>query len=669
MSLRKLYPIITIFLLLAFALGACAPAATPTAEPEKPAETQAPEAPEAPEEKVTVAVQVLTTEIEYFEQLRQAYIKAAEANGFEISTSDAQSDPQKQVNFIEDSVSKGVTAIVLSLVDAATAQPAIEEAIAQGVPVIVQGQEKEDFPYATGNIGYSEETMGKAAGDLVVQCLKEKFPDVTEYNGVSCQWPDWPSTQRRDAAAIKAVEEGVAPATVNWVLQQKCGTRELGLQTVEAALQKTDELHFVVGVNDGSSIGAVAAYETAGIDPTTVCIAGPNNDSEVRPYVSEAKVYGTVDLNHQGLADKAMELVGKLAKGESIPEMTYIDMIPVTRDNIGQWTGEEPEAAQPPSGEKFVIGVSNSFIGSEWRAQMIKNMQEAADELGVELVIESGDTDVQGQIQQINNLVNRGVDAIIINPGDQKGLNPTLEDAVAQGIVVIAVDQQIGAEGVYNVTIDQKEWAMISAEWLFEKLGGEGDVTLIEGFVGHPANEDRMDGVDEVLAKYPGINVVGRDTGMWDPATAQKVAANFLTSLPNIDGMWTQDGMAEGQLLALKAANPEVWPMVAGEARASFLREWAKTLEERPDFETIGVVNPPGVGADGLRIAYEILMGKTIDSSKLTGPWGNSLYMPIPGVVTNENLAEWLAQIEGLPDSYTLDGLITQEEAAGYMLP
>jgi ribose transport system substrate-binding protein len=326
-----------------------------------------------------------------------------------------------------------------------------------------------------------------------------------------------------------------------------------------------------------------------------------------------------------------------------------------------------PQAPAPA--EKFVIGVSNSFIGSEWRAQMIKNMEEAATELGVELVIESADTDVQGQIQQINNLVNRGVDAIIINPGDQKGLNAALEDAVSQGIVVIAVDQQISAQGVYNVCIDQKEWAMISADWLFEKLGGQGNVTLIEGFVGHPANEDRMAGVDEVLAKYPGITVVGRDTGMWDPATAQKVAANFLTSLPEIDGMWTQDGMAEGQLLALKAANPATWPMVAGEARASFLRLWKTTLGERPDFETIGVVNPPGVGADGLRIAYELLNGKKVDPAKLTGPFGNSLFMPIPGVVTNENLDEWLKNIEGQPDSYTLDGLISQDDAKGYFLP
>jgi ribose transport system substrate-binding protein len=327
----------------------------------------------------------------------------------------------------------------------------------------------------------------------------------------------------------------------------------------------------------------------------------------------------------------------------------------------------EPEPAAPAAPERLVIGVSNSFVGSEWRAQMIDNMQQVAEELNIELIIESADTDIQGQIQQINNLMNRGVQAIIINPGDQQALNPTLEEAVDQGIVVIAVDQQISAQGVYNVVIDQKEWAMISAEWLFEQLGGEGDVTLIEGFVGHPANEDRMDGVDEVLSQYPNINVVGRDTGQWDPATAQRVAANFLASLPNIDGMWTQDGMAEGQLLALRAANPSPWPEVVGEARASFLRTWRETLDQRPDFETIGVINPPGVGADGLRIAYLLLNGREVDESQLSGPFGNSLFVPIPGVVTNENLDEWLAQIEGLPGSYTLDGMITQEQAEGFM--
>lgn len=325
------------------------------------------------------------------------------------------------------------------------------------------------------------------------------------------------------------------------------------------------------------------------------------------------------------------------------------------------------EAAAGP----FTIGVSNNFVGSEWRTQMIQNLQDVNQELmdaGLtnELVIENADTDAQGQIAQIQNLINKGVDGIIINPGDVNALNPTLEDAVASGIPVIAVDQEICAEGVINVVIDQKEWARISAQWLADQLGGEGKIVLIEGFVGHPANEARMAGVQEVLDANPGIEVVGRDTGRWDQATGQQVMSNFLASLPEIDGVWTQDGMASGVLTALQTANPENWPIVSGEARQSYLAQWNEVLQSQPNFQSIGVVNPPGVGASGLRVLVNLLQGKQLDESQLSGPCGNSLYVPIPPPITNENLAEEFANVQDLPASYTLDSMITQEQADAF---
>ncbi|MBN8594109.1 MAG: substrate-binding domain-containing protein [Anaerolineae bacterium] len=322
---------------------------------------------------------------------------------------------------------------------------------------------------------------------------------------------------------------------------------------------------------------------------------------------------------------------------------------------------------------KYVIGVSNSFVGSEWRTQMIQNIEETARLMGeagieVELVIESADTDVQGQIQQIQNLLNRGVDAIIINPGDQSGLNSALEEATEEGVVVIAVDQEIAAEGVYNVVIDQKEWAKISMQWLAEQLGGEGNIVLIEGFVGHPANEARMAGVEEVLAEYPGITVVGRESGMWDQATGQQVASDLLASVPDIDGIWTQDGMAMGVLTAVRSANLETWPLVTGEARSGYLQMWAETVAENPDFSTIGVVNPPGVGGSGLRVAVQILEGGVVDESQLAGPFGNTLYVPIPYFIDGSNFEFFSGLYAESPESYTLDGMIDQATAASFMV-
>jgi len=334
-------------------------------------------------------------------------------------------------------------------------------------------------------------------------------------------------------------------------------------------------------------------------------------------------------------------------------------------------TEEEP-TDEEEAGAPFTIGVSNGFVGSEWRTQMIQNMQQVNQEymdqgLTNELIIESADVDVQGQIQQIQNLMNRGVDAIIINPNDQNALNSVMQEAVDAGIVVIAVDQEVSAEAALNVVTNQKQWAMISARWLVDQLGGSGDVVLIEGVVGHPANEARMAGVEEVFSEYPDIEVVGRDTGNWDQATGQQVMSDFLASLPNIDGVWTQDGMAEGALRAVRTADPDEWPVMVGEARVGYLQLWNEVKQERPDFTSIGVVNPPGQGVSGLRVAMELLTGSQVDEAQLEGEFGNTLYLPIPGVVTEENFQDVYEMYDDAPASYTLDGWISQEDAHAFM--
>jgi ribose transport system substrate-binding protein len=332
----------------------------------------------------------------------------------------------------------------------------------------------------------------------------------------------------------------------------------------------------------------------------------------------------------------------------------------------------EEQATEPaPEGEgdegKFTIGISNPFISSEYRTQMIASLIEVNQEYmdqGVtnELVIESADTDVAGQIQQLQNLIAKEVDAILVNPGDVSGLNATLQEALDKGIIVISVDQELDVPGVYNVGIDQKEWAMTSAKWLAETLGGEGDIVEIEGFPGHPANVARMEGVDEVFAEYPGINVLARDTGMWDEATGQQVMSNFLAAYPNLDGYWTQDGMAIGALQAVMAANPAQWPAAVGEGRCQFINLWVEVLETQPDFETIAVANPPGVSPTGLRIAVNMLQGEKLNESTLGGVNGLSFVIPVPMTVTNENLQEAIDYCADKPDAHLLDGIMTDQE-------
>lgn len=320
----------------------------------------------------------------------------------------------------------------------------------------------------------------------------------------------------------------------------------------------------------------------------------------------------------------------------------------------------------------FTIGISNPFISSEYRTQMIQELIDTNKEymdqgLTSELVIESADTDVAGQIQQLQNLMSKGVDAILVNPGDVNGLNDTLQEAVSKGILVISVDQELNTPGVYNVGIDQKEWAKTSAQWLADKLGGKGNIVEIEGFPGHPANEARMSGVAEVLAKYPDIKVLGKDTGKWDEATGQQVMSNFLASFPTMDGYWTQDGMAIGAFQAVLAANPAKFPVAVLEARCQALQLWDERLKTDPEFESIAVANPPGVSPTGLRIAVNMLMGKQVDKSKLGGSNGLSFVLPVPVTVTKDNFREvYDTTCKDKPPTYLLDGIMSDEEVQQY---
>jgi ribose transport system substrate-binding protein len=315
----------------------------------------------------------------------------------------------------------------------------------------------------------------------------------------------------------------------------------------------------------------------------------------------------------------------------------------------------------------FTIGLSNGFIGSEWRTQMVGDVEQVFDEyeqqgLVDELIVESADVDVNGQIQQIRNLISAGVDAIIVNPNSETALNAVFQEAVDQGILVIATDQAVSSEAVTNVVIDQEEWGRRNAEWLAGELGEGGQIVAINGIAGHPANEARWTGASEVFDQS-GIEVLAEANADWDQATAQQTMSDLLATYPDLDGVFTQDGMALGVYQALEANDLLGEVRQTGEARAEFMQNWNEQLEEDTGFESIGVVNPPGVAGSALRVAVHLLQGEELSGDALDG---NTLFVPIPGEVTNENFEEWFPEVEGQNPAYVVDGMLTEEEATAY---
>jgi ribose transport system substrate-binding protein len=120
--------------------------------------------------------------------------------------------------------------------------------------------------------------------------------------------------------------------------------------------------------------------------------------------------------------------------------------------------------------------------------------------------------------------------------------------------------------------------------------------------------------------------------------------------------------MAIGALQAVIAANPAKFPVGVGEGRCQFLKLWQDVLKDHPDYETIAVANPPGVSPTGLRIAVQMLLGKQVDKTKLGGVNGLSFVIPVPIVITKDNLQQGLDICKDKPDAYLLDGIMSEEE-------
>ncbi len=289
-------------------------------------------------DKITVATITYTSEIEWFYILEQNYKNVADELGMELIQLDPSADPQTQVDMIEQMTQRGVNAILVSPVDPQVIKAAVEEAMAKGIFVLIQGQERETVPWSTANFGYNEKQMGSLTGEIAAAGVKAKYPDAKEIKLAVLGDPGWASSGVRMGGAKEALTKNLPGVKVDVVVDSVMGaTIETATNVIESALQQHPDLRVVVGINDDAAIGAVGAMQSQGISVDETCIAGAGNNKGTWPYIDRGEVLGSVDLNHRGTAEVALNAVAKLAKGEEVPGMMYIDMIKVTKDNLGNW--------------------------------------------------------------------------------------------------------------------------------------------------------------------------------------------------------------------------------------------------------------------------------------------------------------------------------------------
>ena len=330
---------------------------------------------------------------------------------------------------------------------------------------------------------------------------------------------------------------------------------------------------------------------------------------------------------------------------------------------------EAPSSGAPasaPAGGSYKIGFSNPLgVGNGFREEQLCTAKAQALVSGQ---VESGtwihrNTDAQGQLSDIRDLIAAYVDAIVFNPLDPEALNPALDEAQAAGIITVAIDAAVTDPETVNLSNDQVDYAYKGASWLFDQMGGEGRVWYTRGIPGHPADTDRDEGFKKALAENPGIEVVPSAEGVhtnWDPATATQLANDFIASgeYDNIQGIWTS-GMDSQVVDAVKAAGKPFVPIVGADLRA-FVEQLLNVSGDYEGLTGIAVYNPAAVGGAGVKLALQLLNGETVETGE-----NNTVLLPAPEAwdnVSEEGKAK-LAEIN-VPDldplypvSWYIDGL------------
>lgn len=262
-------------------------------------------------------------------------------------------------------------------------------------------------------------------------------------------------------------------------------------------------------------------------------------------------------------------------------------------------------AAGIAAAQDYTIGISNTVQGNGWREQMVCAIKAQALDSGMvaSLNIAHRNTDAAGQLEDIRNLIQAGVDAIVVNPANPEGINAAIKEATDAGIVVVAVDQAVTEETAYVLSNNQEEYAYLGAKWLFEQIG-EGTVVYMRGAAGASADDDRNTGFQRALAEHPGITVAHEVFTGWQQDQGKSQILDFIATGIPFDGVWTS-GIDNVIVDAFIESEVPLVPIV-GADNAGFVGQLANV----EGFVGAAVTNPGSVGGAGVTLALQILQGE-----------------------------------------------------------
>lgn len=187
----------------------------------------------------------------------------------------------------------------------------------------------------------------------------------------------------------------------------------------------------------------------------------------------------------------------------------------------------------------------------------LAGVAKAGEDMGFEAITMSPTTgdSVEEQVQIIEDMIQRGVDAIIIHCADSNGIMPGFRKAEEAGIPIITIGTPGSSPTMLRTGVDYEETGYEVAKYLAEQVGGEGKAILLEGPPGAQNAQERQAGILRAFGEYPGIEVLASQTANFKRAEGMSVTENLLQTYTEVDiVIGANDESALGAVQALKAA-------------------------------------------------------------------------------------------------------------------
>jgi len=270
--------------------------------------------------------------------------------------------------------------------------------------------------------------------------------------------------------------------------------------------------------------------------------------------------------------------------------------------------GKAPSTAAAPGAA--TIGLSISTMDNPFFVALRDGAEAEAKDIGINLITVDAQNDPAKQIAGVEDLIQKKVAVILLNPTDSDAVANVVKEATAAGIKVISLDRAVnGAEVSSHIASDNVAGGKLAGEFLLKKLNGKGNLVELVGIPGSSAARERGEGFDSVIEGKPGVKLVARQPANFDRAQGLAVMENILQGNKDIQGVFAQnDEMALGAERAIEEANLKNVAVVGFDATPDALAavkagKLAATVQQKPEL----------IGKAGVDAAKLLIDGKPVD--------------------------------------------------------